>query len=36
MQAKGMTANELTEGVAETCMMDVCNSIKESGNVLVF
>ena len=36
MQAKGMTTDELVEGVAETCMMDVCNSIKESDNVLVF
>ena len=36
MQAKGMIANELTDGVTETCMMDVCNSIKESDNVLVF
>ena len=36
MQAKGMSADELTEGVTETCMMDVCNSIKESDNVLVF
>jgi len=36
MRAKGMTIDELTEGVTETCMMDVCNSIKESDNVLVF
>lgn len=36
MQAKGMTQDELSEGVTECCMMDVCNSIKESDNVLVF
>ncbi len=36
MQAKGMTPNELTEGVTETCMMDVCNSIKECDETLVF
>ena len=36
LQAKGMATSELTEGVTETCMMDVCNSIKESDNVLVF
>ena len=36
MQAKGMSADELTKGVTGTCMMDVCNSIKESDNVLVF
>lgn len=36
MQAKGMSKDELTEGVTECCMMDVCNAIKESDNVLVF
>ena len=36
LQAKGMTTSELTEGVTETCMMEVCNSIKESDNVLTF
>ncbi len=36
MQAKGLIKEELTEGVSECCMMDVCNSIKESDNVLVF
>ena len=36
MEAKGMDADELTEGVVETCMIDVCNSIKESDNVLIF
>ncbi len=35
-QARGMTQEELTEGVTECCMMDVCNSIKESDNVLIF
>ena len=36
MQAKGMVTDELTESVTETCMIDVCNSIKESDNVMVF
>ena len=36
MQSKGLTHEELTDGVNECCMMDVCNSIKDSDNVLVF
>jgi uncharacterized protein involved in oxidation of intracellular sulfur len=36
MRAKGILKEELTDGVIECCMMDVCNSIKESDNVLVF
>lgn len=36
LKSKGMTVSELTEGVTETCLMDVCNAIKESDNVLVF
>ncbi len=36
MQAKGLTHEELTDGVNECCMMDACNLIKDSDNVLVF
>ena len=36
LQAKSLTQEELAEGVTECCMMDVCNSVKESDNVLVF
>lgn len=36
MQSKGLTHEELTDGVNECCMMDVCNLIKDSDSVLVF
>jgi len=36
MEARGLTRQNLTEGAKECCLMDVCNSIKESDKILVF
>lgn len=36
MQAKGLTYEELTDGVNGCCMTDICNLIKNSDDVMVF
>ena len=36
MQAKGLTHEELTDGVNGYCMTDICNLIKNNDNVMVF
>ena len=36
MQAKGLTHEELTDGVNGCCMMDICNLINNNDNAMVF
>jgi len=36
MQAKGLTHEELTDGVNGCCMTDICNLINDSDNTMVF
>ena len=36
MQAKGLTHEELTDGVNGCCMTDICNLINNSDNAMVF